>query len=319
MFTVSRKKSAVMAVVRGCVDGRVPVFGSAAWVLAAWRHLPELGSPAVLEIADRPGTWLLPLSVRRCHEAVTISLAGAPLGDAHGLLGAARPLPEKIGARTLDCLLEACGAGGSVELDALSRRDALGRALETGAGEWTVEREPSPVIAVTAVAVSSSHDKRWRRLGSQGRLAVQVAAGAELRGMVVEDFVRRRLARWRAQGRLDELGQAEHLPGFPCFLAQAASVLACAGQARLWRLLVDGQPAAQDLHLGPASAPLLYMRDYDLRFAPWSAGRLLLETTLLRLRAAGVATLETGRGDEPYKLKAGGDGDYVLNARAARR
>jgi CelD/BcsL family acetyltransferase involved in cellulose biosynthesis len=308
-----------MTVARRCAVDRVPIFGSAAWVLGAWRHLPELGSPAVLRAGDRSGTWLLPLSIRRCRQTMTISLAAAPLGDTHRLVGPSRPLPEGLGARALDCLLEACGTGGSVELDALAITDALGRALEAGdAGQWKVEREPSPVIPVTRVAVSPSHDKRWRRLGHQGRLAVTVVAGSELRAVIIEDFVRGRLARWHAQGRLDQLGQAERLPGFPRFLAQAASVLACAGQARLWMLLVDGTPAAQDLHLGPVSAPLLYMRDYDLRFAPWSAGRLLLEATLLRLRAAGVERLETGRGDEPYKMMAGGGGEYVLNARAAR-
>lgn len=308
-----------MTVAHGCAVGRVPVFSSAAWVLAAWRHLPELGSPAVLRAGDRSATWLLPLSVRRRHEAATISLAGAPLGDAHGLVGPAHPWPEGLGARALECLLEACGTGGSVELDALARTDALAGALEMAAGEWQVEREPSPVIAVTRTPVSSSHDKRWRRLGREGSLAVRIVAGAGLRAAVIEDFVQCRLARWHAQGRLDQLGEVERLPGFPRFLGQAASVLARAGQARLWVLLVDGKPAAQDLHLGPASAPLLYMRDYDLSFAPWSVGRLLLEATLLRLRTAGVQALETGRGDEPYKMMAGGGREHVLNACAARR
>jgi CelD/BcsL family acetyltransferase involved in cellulose biosynthesis len=306
-------ETATATIDRCGAPSHAPVFGSAPWVLAAWRHLPELGSPAVLRIDDAGRSWLLPLSLQWDAAGATISIAGAPLGDAHGLVGPSTPPPALLLTRALDALIEAGPV--SVELAAMSPTDALSAALATAPDRWSIEREPSPGIDVSLTPTSPGQRRRWRRLSRHGRPSVHVI-GPELAATTVEDFVRRRLARWRAQGRLDELGSVEHLPGFPAFLAEAGASLAAAGLARLWQLRIDGEPVAIDLHLGPATEPLLYMRDYTIELGQDSPGRVLLEATLDRLRRDGVARLETGRGDEPYKMAAGGDGGYVINAQA---
>lgn len=79
-----------------------------------------------------------------------------------------------------------------------------------------------------------------------------------------------------------------------------------------------GAVVAQDLHLGEPRRPLLYMRAFDPEWAALSPGKILLEQVLRILHdKERIETLDSGRGDEPYKMALGGDGTVVLNAASA--
>ncbi len=288
------------------------VFGSAPWVEAAWRHLPSLGEPAVLTAEFEGRRWMLPLVIGR--RSASLRLAGAPLGDAHDLIGPRGEEADEMADAVLDWLTR---YPGPVDLQALDSGGALAAGLARHREDgWTLEREPAPVVPVAAARIGRGHCRRWAQLARHGVPRVRVLDGARVDTTAVAEFARRRLRRWELRGRSGDLPPAERSATFPCFLNEAAAGLARDDRARLWALDLDGLVIAEDLHLGPPRGPLLYMRTYDPRFSALSPGRVLLERTVLMLRDAGVAVLETGRGAERYKLELGAGEQYVVNARA---
>ncbi|MGQ0717300.1 MAG: GNAT family N-acetyltransferase [Pseudonocardiales bacterium] len=288
----------------GTADG---VFVSAAWVWSAWRNLAELGCPLLLIVDLGPDMWWLPLAERRGE----LRLAGSPLGDRHDLAGPGGPGRAGAAAAMLHALTERTGG---VELHALASAGALADALR-GHGGWAVEPESSPLIPTTA-APSPGARRRMRRLERLGPTRVEIQGYPRLDEDGVRAFADARREVWRAHGRGSPT--VELLPGFGAFLRDSVTGLARAEFARLWQLHVGEVVVAQDLHLGPPAAPLLYMRAYDPAWAALSPGRVLLEQTLHLLHRQDVAVLDSGRGDEPYKLALGGDTSTVSNA-ALRR
>jgi CelD/BcsL family acetyltransferase involved in cellulose biosynthesis len=288
------------------------VFVSVPWVQAAWRHLPELGRPLLLAATGPEGAWLLALSVLRSQGNEIVALAGAPLGDVHDLIRSRPSAPDTGAARLLDSL----SRFDAVRLESLDPDGVLVRlVMQSKASPWRCTREPAPIIPITPSRVGQSGAlRRWRRLARRGRLELVVQHDELLGPARAGEFVRRRQARWIAQRRADELPAVEWLPGFPAFMQEAVARLARIGLARLWMLLLDNRPIAEDLHLGPRAAPLLYMRNYVLAHSPWSPGRVLLEATLGCLAEQGVAALASGRGDEPYKMELGAGSEHVVNA-----
>lgn len=288
------------------------VFTSASWVQAAWSELPQLGDPLVLRVAARGGERLLPLAVRRTAEQLTITMAGGSLGDEHDFTGTVA-LPTgamQLGLRRL--VHEYPGA--PVHLDGVLPRGLLGTAV-VAHPDWLIETEPAPVIPKAEIKETRGQLRRRHRLHRHGSLDIRVDEC--LPHDHVADFVRRRLARWRCQGRVGQLPAVERSPGFPRFMAQAVAGLAAAGLARMWELWCGGRRAAEDLHLGSAADPLLYMRNYDWDLRHLSPGRVLLESTILELHRAGVERLRTGRGDEAYKFAAGATPAHVLTVSRA--
>ena len=207
--------------------------------------------------------------------------------------------------------------GASVRLDALTAHGRLTRELSARSALWHLRQEPAPVIVGDRICVNETgHDRRTRRLSRLGTVSVRVIDGLRLTEAEAEDFVYRRLASWSCRGRLGELPRVERLPHFPRFMGVATSGLAARGMARLLVIELDGRRVAESLHLGPVADPLMYMISYDPDFAKYSPGRLLLEHSLLALRASPTCRLRTGRGDEQYKLAAGAVTEHVLTARS---
>jgi CelD/BcsL family acetyltransferase involved in cellulose biosynthesis len=304
-----RNQKAVAAVAEFARWPTPGVFVSGPWVQAAWRHLPELGGPLAITSTGPAGDWLLPLSMLRSEGKEVVALAGAPLGDAHDLVRSPPSASDSGAAPLVDHLARF----DAVSLEALDPDGVLARmVMRRNASRWRCMREPAPIIPVTTPRAGAL--RRWRRLARRGRLELHVLDGEQLVPARAREFVRRRRSRWIAQGRADELPSVEWLPGFPAFMEEAVPGLSRLGLARLWMLLLDGRPIAEDLHLGPRVAPLLYMRNYDLAHSQWSPGRVLLEATLGYLAEQRVAALATGRGDEPYKLELGGGPQHVVNA-----
>lgn len=89
-------------------------------------------------------------------------------------------------------------------------------------------------------------------------------------------------------------------------------------RARIWQLQVAGVVVAQDLHLGEPRRPLLYMRAFDAEWAALSPGKVLLEQVLRILHdQERIEILDSGRGDESYKMALRADDTAVLNAASA--
>lgn len=287
-------------------DARDGVFVSAAWAVSAWRHLVELGRPLVLAVEIGPDTWWLPLA----EHLGEVQLSGAPFGDHHDLTGP-RGAGRAGAATAMVHALE--GLAEEVRLHALAPGGALLAALHERRG-WTVDSEPSPLIPSTRI-VGPGATRRLRRIERLGPSQIEVCQLDDLDEPRVRAFADARRQVWRARGR--ECPPLERLPGFDAFLAESVAALARDARARLWQLCVADVVVAQDLHLGPPEMPLLYMRAYDPVWAALSPGRVLLEQTLHLLHSQGVDVLDSGRGDEPYKLAIGGDTSTVHNA--ARR
>lgn len=291
-------------------------FSSAEWATAAWKHLPQLGEPAVLVAEDDSGWCALALTSHQDGTDEWLRLAGAPLGDEHDV---AHSRGSELN-RLLPALVDAAenltdGSRFRVELCALTEGSPLVRELVRRPGRWRLQREPAPVIHADRVSVSApGRRRRVRRLERAGVVTFATIEGESLTSEEVTGFVSRRLRSWSERGRIDELPSVERLPGFPRFMGAAVGSLARRGRARLRVLEVDGVRAAESLHLGPSHAPLMYMISYATRFAPYSPGRVLFEHTLFGLSGA-VPRLRTGRGDESYKLAAGAGNECVVTAR----
>ena len=280
------------------------VFVSPAWVRAAWTHLPQLGSPLMLVVGTSSRSWWLPLAER--HDS--LRLAGSPLGDRHDLVGPLGADRERAAAAAVNAL---CEQRVTVRLHAIDRRGALAGVLGQ-LGRWTVECEPSPLIPTDAAVRSSGAMRRLDRLRRRGPTEILCHRRDDVDPNRVRAFAHARREAWQWRGR--QSPEVEQLPGFEDFLVEAVVHLAGDDRARIWELRVDGALVAQDLHLGEPCRPLLYMRAFDPQWAPLSPGKVLLEQVLLILHEERIETLDSGRGDEPYKMALGGDRSVVVNA-----
>lgn len=281
------------------------VFVSPAWVRAAWTHLPQLGSPLVLTVGIGSHLWWLPLAERDDG----LRLAGAPFGDRHDLVGPSEPDRGCAAAAALEAL---CDQEVAVQLHAIDHRSALTGALGQQ-GRWTVECEPSPLIRTDTIACSRGASRRLGRLRRHGTTEILCRLRHDVDPPRVRAFAhaRRETCQWRGR----ESPAVERLRGFEDFLVDAVVHLADDERARIWELRVAGVVVAQDLHLGEPRRPLLYMRAFDPEWAALSPGRILLEQVLRILHdEERIKILDSGRGDEAYKMALGGDGTVVLNA-----
>ncbi|WP_260696718.1 GNAT family N-acetyltransferase [Streptomyces sp. 130] len=257
------------------------------------------------------------LTEKTTPKGPVFGFAGQPLGDEHDAAlsapSAVRLLPD------LRRLLERTAAkSADLVLDCLTTDGHLARELSR-APRWDLEPLAAPVIALANMRVSAKgHARRLRNLSALGSLRFDVIDGPELTAAEGERFIRAKWDDWTRQGRIDTLPPVERLAGFPHFMGAAVSGLARRGRARLWTLSLNGDRVAEDLHIGPPSAPLIYMGSYSHDLRTYSPGRVLLEETLGRLAARGCAYVRMGRGDEAYKKEAGAGDETVLRAAPAR-
>lgn len=291
-------------------DSASSIYTSSAWCLAAWRHLPHLGSPLLLgEVAGRRLVGVLPLTAG--PEGIT--WAGSPLGDEHDVLISGRERRRTVIA-LLNAAREEAGSDTSVHLQHV-RPGGLLTDVVTGTPGC-----PSPVIALQsadpgfgalACMPGWSHNRRKklrrarRQLSDRGRLTYhRVTAPAEV-AAALPHFVTARRTSWEQRGRVHELPAIDLHHRFPTFIADAGGELAKRGRCFLAVLSLDGTPIAQALMFRTASALLLYMSTYEPYFARYSPSHLLLSEIAAQAVGAGVRTLELGRGDEPYKFDLG--------------
>jgi CelD/BcsL family acetyltransferase involved in cellulose biosynthesis len=121
-----------------------------------------------------------------------------------------------------------------------------------------------------------------------------------LTDVAIGEFLAKRIAARDQQGAA--LSQFERSTTCLSFLRTAMAEMAKEGRAALHTLEVSGRVVAEDMYLGDAARPWLYMR-HHAALDGCSPGHSLLEVTAAHYSSLGATALELGRGDEPYKYR----------------
>lgn len=301
------------------------VFGSPAWALAAWQHLPTLGTPLLLAAFTSGGALagVLPLAIAPRQDqdrGRLLRYAGSPLTDKCDVLLAVEHRDLAIEG-LLHAVRSVLGAEDVLELSELDREGLLAGALARGdlpsrfglAAHWR-DGDASPVVPIDTDSVAdprwpSAHRRQWdnrrRWLARNGALRLVRETSAERLETQVRVFTRCRLDRWNRRGRLHELPEVQHQASFEEFLAQCCVWLADQGRCYLAHLLLDDSTVATDLYFRADTVELLYMRTYDPRWRQACPGHLLFLESAAAAAREGTTAIELGRGDEPYKYWLG--------------
>lgn len=305
----------------GCLHagGASDIFTSPAWCLASWRAFPDLGTPLLLIAFDGAGALLgaLPLT----NGPLGPAWAASPLGDEHDVrVRRDQPARDVVSALVRSVprvaergrtVLRDVRPGGLLACAATSRRGCPAPVVHLN--------DPDPEFGAGGCLPGWSRKRRRtlrgarHRLEESGNVTVQRLADQASLAAILPAFARTRLAAWAARGRLSELPVMDRHPGFPEFLADAASSLAAQGRCLLARLNFDGEPLAQALFFRSPGADLLYMSTYQPTVARYGVSHLLLAEACQMAVADGVRILELGRGDEPYKFALGARTRYLRN------
>lgn len=284
------------------------LFCGAEWTIAAWRFLPQLGTPCPLRLADTYGVTVLPMSVVDDHGRCRVVFSGGPLIDVGDALSSAVD-PVAHTRRLLLAAREMLSPGDWLDLRPVRPDGLLGRTLGGSTrlpGFRTTVRPAgtSPAIARpgdtrplstkftahlrrAAATLSTEGELRWTR-----RVAPSTV---ELRA-----FLDRRAAQWQQRG-MGTVPWPQQDAGFADFLAAAAT-----GDSIVFdELSVGPRLAACDLYLHHGGRRLLYLRYFDVELARCSPGHLLLRESLRPERLADVHLTDFGRGAEPWKSRFG--------------
>ncbi|MGH3925636.1 MAG: GNAT family N-acetyltransferase, partial [Pseudonocardiaceae bacterium] len=233
--------------------GASDIFTSPEWCLAGWRAFPDLGTPLLLIALDGAGVLLgaLPLT----NGQLGPTWAASPLGDEHDVQVRRDQPSQGVVSALLRSVASAAEAGNATLTDVrpggLLVRAATSR---RGCSAPVVHlNDPDPEFGALGCLPGWSRKRRRmlrsarRWLEGSGRITVQRLADRSSLAASLPAFARTRLTAWTARGRLAELPFMDRHPGFPEFLADAASSLAAQGRCLLGRLNRDGEPLAQAL------------------------------------------------------------------------
>lgn len=298
----------------GMLTARPPasLTGSRAWACAAFATVDRGCTPFLLAVRDGGRlVGLLPLVRDGRAARALLRFAATPFND----LSDALTLPGHelaAGRAAIDALRSEAVAGCDVALEAVDPDGTLaasdrGRRLLA----WS-DGDPAPTIDLRAFPADMS--PRLRRRLDRALARLRAAHRVELLRLegraaadAVEAFVRLRTARLRA------LRRDPALPPVP-LLDAAVRALAPRGRCCFVELRVDGAVVAQDLYLLDGTIAMLWLRALDMAWARHSCGHLLLRGGAELLAHDGYATLDLGRGDEPYKFAFGARPRVLLGA-----
>jgi CelD/BcsL family acetyltransferase involved in cellulose biosynthesis len=285
-------------------------FQSWEWVSTFWRHLGR-GTPNLLAIREGDDlVGLAPLVVTgfRGLPVRRLTFLGAPLSDYQGLL--ARPGREALVARAVaEYVVDRDGAPVDlVDLPDVRAADPLVTAFSEAAGDRGLV---APHRVCPAVALPASFDLLRRQLGRSlrqklGNLRRQSARrlGArfdEARGEAVAPTLEALFTlhdrRWRRRG----LRGAFARPEVRDFHREVAPLLDERGWLRLHRVIVDGDVRGAIYCLSHQGRVAYYLGGFDLRYARYSLGTLLVGEAIERAIGEGARTFDFLRGDERYK------------------
>lgn len=111
---------------------------------------------------------------------------------------------------------------------------------------------------------------------------------------------------WRRRGRYQQLAAASRGPGMARLLDALATRGAGDGLPLVARLVAgDTAVAAALLLAGGGGRVWYYLCTYDPTYAAYGPGVMLLTECVRYCHGRGLAVLDLGRGDEPYKFTAG--------------
>jgi CelD/BcsL family acetyltransferase involved in cellulose biosynthesis len=203
-----------------------------------------------------------------------------------------------------------------------SRRIVARLAAERGWASWSEVEETCPALALPAdweaylarLDKKDRHELRRKLRKADGapvpitwRLVTEAAALPA----AVETFIT--LHQQSSQDKADFM-DAQMIT----FFHNLPAVLGETGWLEVALLDVDGTPAAAYLSFNYAGRIYLYNSGYDLRFAEWSTGLVLLAQRIQAAIAAGVPCFDFLRGDERYKYDLGG-ADHFIHRVLVRR
>ncbi len=154
--------------------------------------------------------------------------------------------------------------------------------------------------------------KKARRLDRSERARFRLVSNDDDLDTAIADYLKVYAASWK--------GEETHPDFIPTLIGEAAR----AGILRLGLLYVDGEPAATQLAFLSGDGIAMYKAAYDERFAADAAGGIVVLKVLEHvIDVDGVAEIDFGIGDEPYKQEWMSErqerwGILALNRRSAR-
>jgi CelD/BcsL family acetyltransferase involved in cellulose biosynthesis len=289
--------------------GMATAFCGPAWTSAAWRHLPDLGTPHPMKLADKHGVTLLPTSVVDDVGRRRFVFAGGPLIDSGDALSSIADPVEHI-RHLLEQARCALAARDWLDLRPVRPDSHLARSVARGelAGYTcrVAQAGTSPVIPLgtpPASTLSSRFDaklsRRWAQITARGQLRWR--RHWPVTAADIHRFLQHRQLHWTQ--RRGALPWPQEEPGFDNFLATALT-----GPGTVTGLIdelwLDGELVAQDLYVRQRAHLLQYMRWFHTGYARYTPGHLLVRHSL-QAGWAGVAQLDLGCGDEPWKYQFG--------------
>ena len=170
----------------------------------------------------------------------------------------------------------------------------------------TLERSPYVVVDGNWAAYEARRDgklirelrRRRRRLGEQGRLALEVVDGSEQLDERLEEGFRVEAAAWKGQ-RGTAITSA---PATLRFYRDVAGWAARRGWLRLAFLRLDKHPLAFDYCLEDGGVHYLLKTGYDPAYRAFAPGMLMRQEMLARAFSIGLARYDFLGREEPWKM-----------------
>jgi CelD/BcsL family acetyltransferase involved in cellulose biosynthesis len=293
-------------------------FNSPGWALAWWDAWWRQPAPDAIEwrcivTADRYGQLHGVLPLVRFPDGVTRYVAPELVDLATALIEKDQLAPFWSSTAIA---LRNCDGPGRLAIPRAGDADQAAMAL-AGLDVRVEDVEPCALINLPSTwdhywsGLSAGQRKLWRserrRLADEhGTVSLNVCQAPEELPSRLGQFWELREQSWRQRGRYSELAPGSVGQRLRWFLAAVASRAALGLHPVVARTLVEDAVAAMSLMFFAGDRVWYYMAAYDVGFARYGVGRMLLADCIrYAIETAGLATFDLGRGIEPYKFTLG--------------
>jgi CelD/BcsL family acetyltransferase involved in cellulose biosynthesis len=297
-------------------------FQSPAWLIPWWRHFGS-GNAVTLVLRDRARlVGLAPFYVLREPEGRKLLAQGIGVSDyLDPLLEPGRE--AAAAAAIMRHLADIGGRFDWADLEGLRHGSPL-LAAEPPLG-WTAPvgpREPCPVLALPASGAELSEHARsrlarlpyYRRRAERLGTALLESATRETLDATLGALADLHGGRWSGRGEPGVLADER----VRAFHRDAACCLADEGLLRLYRLGIDGRPAAVFYGFTDRSRLHCYIGGFDSSLPHPGLGALMLGHAVEQAIGAGLREVHFLRGREPYKYAWGAVDLPMYGRRLAR-
>jgi CelD/BcsL family acetyltransferase involved in cellulose biosynthesis len=141
--------------------------------------------------------------------------------------------------------------------------------------------------------------RRRRRLAEQGEVTFEASQGGTSSGAVLDELLALEATGWKAARGTAIASRASTQR----FYADVTAWAAARGIVRLLVLRLDGRPLAALLGVQDDGVHYLLKGGFDLAYARYSPGQLVLAEAIGHAFADGLRRVELGGGADPYKLQ----------------